>query len=141
MGSAGTDTHYTGNIDHEFQFLKDGNFLIDEFEKLTGLKIWAISDWANNNTCEILKDSPLSKKDSRFRKGNILFSYSFLDSIGIIAYPEGEIVWDFISTFGRTTGAEGIYRAYRYSPEYIKPLLDRIKKQMPGRKNDDEKKH
>lgn len=179
-------------------------------------------DWAHSNTCEILSNSPLAKKDKRFRPGNMIFSYPTLDVIGVIDYPsgkivwawgpgeldgqhtptlldngnllifdngikrgwsrvieldpltekivweyhaqpkesfysslvsnaerlpngntlicegfserifeitpEGEVVWDYISTTGRTTGGLGIYRAYRYSPEYTKPLFERSKK-------------
>jgi len=258
--------HYPGCIDHAFQFLEDGNFLIarheyidgclrcqdennnpsgkprieiitrdkkvlwqwrgeehvDELERLLGLKIVPIGRWCNNNACEILKDNHLGKKDARFRKGNIIFSFDALSVIGVIDYstgeilwvwgpgiiqnqhtptmldngnllifdngsgrhwsrvielnplteqivweyhtepkedfyshnwsnaqrlangntlicegiknrifeitPEGEIVWDFISTFNKTTGGETIYRAYRYSPEYVKPLLEMIRK-------------
>ena len=209
--------------DKEILWRWQGDEHIEELEKIIGLKIQAKGNWANINACSILDDNPLAKKDSRFRKGNILFSYDLLNTIGIIDYPtgeivwawgpgilcsqhaptmldngnllifnnnawsggwsqiiklnplteeivweyhaepkedffsgvwsnaqklpngnifvcegvsnrlfeitpQGEIVWDFISTFGRTTGAEGIYRAYRYSSEYVKPLLDRIKK-------------
>jgi len=254
--------YYLGDIDHAFQFLKNGNLLIEqnkisiskknglpygcprieiispdknilwqwrgekhieELEQLMGLKISSLGAWENNNTCEILKDNPLAKKDSRFQEGNVIFSYNALDIIGIIDYPtgeivwawgygildgqhtptmldngnllifdngtnrgwsrvielnplteeivweyhaepkedfytkemgnnfklpngnilicesmknrifeitpDGEVVWDFISTFHEITGGGiGIYRAYRYSPEYVQPLLDKIEK-------------
>lgn len=57
--------------------------------------------------------------------GNILVTESTKNRIFEIT-PEGEIVWDFISTFGITTGCHGIYRAYRYSPQYVKPLIQWI---------------
>jgi len=68
---------------------------IEELETLLGLKVRTIGqrDWAHNNTCEMLEDNPLGKKDARFRKGNILFSYSLLNIIGIIDYSTGKIVW------------------------------------------------
>jgi len=50
-------------------------------------------DWAHNNTCEVLPGNPSGRKDSRFRKGNILFSYRSLDIIGVIERDTGEIVW------------------------------------------------
>ena len=50
-------------------------------------------DWAHNNTCEVLPDNPSGRKDSRFKKGNILFSYRSLDIIGVIDKMSGEIVW------------------------------------------------
>ncbi|MDD5356212.1 MAG: arylsulfotransferase family protein [Candidatus Omnitrophica bacterium] len=180
--------------------------------------------WLNNNSCEMLQDNPLAKKDRRFREGNILCCFNALQMLGIIDYatkevvwawprnkgiiqsphapvmldngnilifdngaergwsrvieldplakkivweyhgepkesfysptmsnaerlpngntlicegaknrifeitPRGEIVWDFISTFNKTAGTECIYRAFRYSPEYVKPLLEQIDK-------------
>jgi len=50
-------------------------------------------DWAHNNTCEVLPDNPTARRDPRFRKGNILFSYRSLDIIGVIDRGTGEIVW------------------------------------------------
>ena len=197
---------------------------LNELEKLTGIQVQTIGYWAIINTCEILKSSPLAKIDTRFRKGNIIFSSYILSVVGIIDYltgeivwawgpgeiegqhtptmldngnllifdngirrgwsrvielnpltkeiiweyhaepkgefftpigggaiplpngniliyegiknrifeitHEGEIVWDFISTFNQTTvGDPAIFRAYRYSPEYIRPLLKLINKQ------------
>ncbi|MCD6290310.1 MAG: aryl-sulfate sulfotransferase [Anaerolineae bacterium] len=50
-------------------------------------------DWAHNNTCEVIPDTPASARDSRFRAGNILFSYRSLDIIGVIDRVSGQIVW------------------------------------------------
>ena len=50
-------------------------------------------DWAHNNTCEVLPDNQSGRKDSRFKAGNILFSYRSLDVIGVIDRETGEIVW------------------------------------------------
>jgi hypothetical protein len=50
-------------------------------------------DWAHNNTCEVLPDNPTGRKDRRFRKGNIMFSYRSLGIIGVIDRDTGEIVW------------------------------------------------
>jgi len=58
--------------------------------------------------------------------GNVLICESEFDHIFEIT-PQGEIVWDFISPFGKITRSRGIYRAYRYSPEYIQPLLEQLK--------------
>lgn len=192
----------------------------DELRALLGLQWDLKSDWAHNNTCRMLKNNLSGMKDPRFHEGNIIFSYSHLDLIGIIEFstgkivwawgpgvlegqhapsmldngnillfdnglrrgwsriielnpltkeivweyhsepkedffsselsnvaqlpngnificeasknrlfeitPQGEIVWDFISTFNKTTGEEGIFCAYRYSPEYVEPLLKQI---------------
>jgi len=50
-------------------------------------------DWAHNNTCEVLPETPLGRRDARFRAGNILFSYRSLDVIGCIDRQTSEIVW------------------------------------------------
>ena len=51
------------------------------------------ADWAHTNTIEVLPDTPLGHKDSRFRAGNLLFSFRSLDIIGIIDREKEEIVW------------------------------------------------
>lgn len=50
-------------------------------------------DWAHTNTVEVLPDNPLAKKDSRFRKGNVIFSMRNVDTIGVIDKETGEVVW------------------------------------------------
>jgi hypothetical protein len=54
---------------------------------------YMLFDWAHNNTCEVLPDNPAARKDLRFKKGNILFSYRSLDVIGVIDKTTSEIVW------------------------------------------------
>lgn len=51
------------------------------------------SDWAHANTIEILPDTPLGRKDERFRAGNVLFSLRRLDIIGIVDPDKDAIVW------------------------------------------------
>jgi len=50
-------------------------------------------DWAHTNTVEVLPDNPLAKEDTRFRKGNVLFSMRNVDTIGVIDKETGEVVW------------------------------------------------
>jgi len=194
---------------------------IEELEKAIGKRIDLIGDWAHSNTGTVINDNISGKKDQRFRKGNVIFSFSEIDTIGVIDqesgkivwawgpgniegqhspemlasgnilifdngygrgwsrvievnpitekivweyhstpkkdfYSEevsnvqrlpngntlicegwanrifeitqqGEIVWDFISTFNTTAGGEGILRAYRYSSEHVSLLFQRIK--------------
>ena len=45
------------------------------------------------NTCEVLPDTTLGRKDSRFKAGNVVFSYRNLDVVGVIEKETGEIVW------------------------------------------------
>jgi len=51
------------------------------------------SDWAHANTIEILPETPLGRKDERFRAGNVLFSLRRLDIIGIVDPDKDAIVW------------------------------------------------
>jgi len=76
------------------------------------------------------KESFFSKTMSsaqRLPNGNTLICEAEKNRIFEIT-PEGEIVWDFISDFNTKTGCDLIYRATRYSPEYIQPLRERLKK-------------
>ena len=52
-------------------------------------------DWAHANTIEVLPDTPLGRRDSRFKAGNILFSLRHIDTIGIIDPDRDAIVWCF----------------------------------------------
>jgi len=52
-----------------------------------------LSDWAHTNTIEILQDTPLGRRDPRFRAGNLLFSFRALDIIGIIDRGAERIAW------------------------------------------------
>ena len=72
-----------------------GEEYLDELEKLTDQQILhSCKDrWLNNNSCEILKDNLLAKKDKRFRKGNILCCFSALNLISILDYTTGGIAW------------------------------------------------
>ena len=51
------------------------------------------SDWAHANTIEYLPDTPLGRRDSRFKRGNLLFSLRSIDIIGIADPDKNEIVW------------------------------------------------
>lgn len=196
---------------------------VEKIAQIIGLQepINTSTDWAHNNTCQMLTDNPIAKLDPRFKKNNILFCFANLDIIGVVEYPsgeivwtwghgiiskphapemlangnillfdngvknefsralelnplskeivweyrgtppksfysktisnaqrlpngntlicegnasrlfevtpDGEIVWDYISTLNRTTGGAGIYRAYRYSENEIRELFKKLK--------------
>ena len=51
------------------------------------------SDWAHANTIEVLPETPLGRKDDRFKAGNLLFSLRHLDVIGTVDPVKNEIVW------------------------------------------------
>ncbi len=52
-----------------------------------------VPDWAHPNTIEVLPDSPAGQKDTRFRAGNILFSFRALDIIGVFDPEKNAVVW------------------------------------------------
>ena len=51
------------------------------------------NDWPHINTVERLPDTPLGRRDARFRAGNVLFSGRAIHTIGVIDYDTGNIVW------------------------------------------------
>jgi hypothetical protein len=55
--------------------------------------IGGLRDYTHTNTIEVLPDTPLGRKDDRFRAGNILFSFRALDIIGIADLDKNKIVW------------------------------------------------
>jgi outer membrane protein assembly factor BamB len=69
-----------------------------ELSELAGIKFpreCQVSDWAHTNTVEALPDTPLGRRDERFRAGNILFSSRNIHTIGAIDRPSGEVIWAF----------------------------------------------
>jgi len=66
---------------------------IEELKKV-GVKFpRTISDVYHSNTCEVLPDTRLGRKDSRFKEGNVVFSHRNLNVVGVIDKESGEIVW------------------------------------------------
>lgn len=130
--------HLPGDITHDFQVMDSSTVLVaehderdpeikivtrenkvlwawkgtdhrDELEKLAGLRIKPARNWAHNNNASFLGETELSKKDRRFKKDNILFSFARPGVIGIIDYPSGRIVW----TWGNGE------LSYQHSPEML----------------------
>lgn len=94
----------SGQVLWEFPFLDH----IEELHDLVGLPLpmrfarlgaegqfveYAQPDWTHTNTLEVLPDTPLGRRDARFRAGNILFSFRSLDIIGVADIEKHEIVW------------------------------------------------
>jgi hypothetical protein len=53
-------------------------------------------DWAHNNASQVIGPNETyagGDGDERFAPGNVVFSYRSLDTIGVIDWPSGEIVW------------------------------------------------
>jgi hypothetical protein len=72
-------------------------------------------DWPHINTVEMLPDTPLGERDSRFRAGNILVSPRHMHCIFVI---ERETVWDYWNPDGVP-----FYRATRYAPDMVEGFL------------------
>ena len=97
-----------GEIKWEFSFEEH----IEEFAELGGLPLpipygrydeagvmyrakpkGKYHDWAHCNTIEVLPDTPLGRRDERFRAGNILFSFRSLDTIGVADVEKNKVTW------------------------------------------------
>ncbi len=71
-----------------------GHDHIEELKALVGIEFpRPDEDWAHCNTAQSIPENELGKRDSRFRAGNVMFSYRTLDTIGVIDRETGEIVW------------------------------------------------
>ncbi|NQT82691.1 aryl-sulfate sulfotransferase, partial [bacterium] len=67
---------------------------VDEITPLVPVKLPSpVQDWAHTNTVEVMPETPLSKKDKRFKEGNILFSMRNIDTIGVIDREKKKVVW------------------------------------------------
>jgi len=75
---------------------------VEELEELTRLKfprteedikIGSAYDIFHSNTCEVLPETELGKRDPRFKAGNVVFSHRNLDTIGVIDKDDGKVVW------------------------------------------------
>ena len=60
-----------------------------------GIRDIGRADWAHTNTVELLPSTPLGKRDSRFRAGNVLISLRALDIIAIIDPEKDAFVWAY----------------------------------------------
>jgi hypothetical protein len=54
---------------------------------------YAQGDWTHTNTLEVLPETPLGRRDPRFRAGNILLSFRSLDIIAVADIEKDAIVW------------------------------------------------
>jgi len=73
---------------------------IEELRKLgvqfpRPMKGGRLLDVFHSNACEVLPDTRLGRKDSRFRAGNVVFSHRNLDVVGVIDKETGETVWAY----------------------------------------------
>lgn len=118
---------------HAATMLENGNILL--FDNGSSARNWSRIIELNPLTKEIVWEyhgdpkesfcSPTMSNAQRLPNGNTLICVATKNRIFEVT-PEGEIVWDFISTFNKIAGTELIYQATRYSPEYVEPLLKQL---------------
>jgi len=91
-------------MDELVEFAENGTVVwtwsyLDHLEEISRLiekplpDVSSFRDWPHINTCEILPDSPLAEKDSRFRAGNLLLCGRHANAIFIVDRDSGDIVW------------------------------------------------
>lgn len=54
---------------------------------------YPFGDWPHINTCEILPESPTSRRDSRFRPGNLLMRGWIIHTVFVVDRDSGAVVW------------------------------------------------
>lgn len=70
--------------------------------------------------------SPYISSAQRLPNGNTLICEGGRPRLFEVT-PDGEIVWEFRNPYNHANGKRSIYRCLRYSPEYVRPLLDRAR--------------
>jgi len=79
-------------------------------------------EWEYTGTPESSFFSPYISGARRLPNGNTLICEGESAHVFEVT-PDGETVWDFVSPFGDAASLGNIYRATRYAPEYVAPLL------------------
>ncbi len=86
----------------EFGFTEEGKQLIRE---APGTHMGTGSgDYLHTNTLEVLPDTPLGRKDGRFRQGNILSSQRNTNTIFFVDRDTGEVAWQWGREPGQLVG-------------------------------------
>ncbi|MEA1997318.1 MAG: aryl-sulfate sulfotransferase [Gemmatimonadota bacterium] len=125
-----------GKLDgqHKPHMLENGNILIFDNGTLRGysrvIELNPLTERIEWEYTSTRKKDFLSKYISgaqRLPNGNTLVCDGSKARLFEVT-PEGELVWEFVNPFYEKGALPGIYRCLRYSHEYVKPLLERIKK-------------
>lgn len=121
-----------GELDgqHKPHMLPNGNILIFDNGTLRGysrvIELNPLTEQIEWEYTAELKEAFLSRYISgaqRLPNGNTLICEGAKCHLFEVT-PEKEVAWDYVSPF-KERGALAIYRCLRYSPEYVKPLLER----------------
>ena len=115
---------------HKPHMLPNGRILIFDNGTLRGFsRIIEVDPLSGSIEWEYVADPPesfLSKFISgaqRLPNGNTLICEGGKCHLFEVT-ADGEVVWDFVNPYHTDRAQRSIYRCLRYSPEYVKPLLD-----------------
>lgn len=119
---------------HKPHMLPNGNILIFDNGTLRGYsRVIELNPLTEQIVWEYKADPPdsfLSRYISgaqRLPNGNTLICEGGKAHLFEVT-PEGEVVWDFLNPYHDPGSLGAIYRCLRYSPDYVRPLLERIGK-------------
>ncbi len=124
-----------GELDgqHKPHMLPNGNILIFDNGTLRGysrvIELNPLTEQVEWEYTAEPKESFLSKYISgaqRLPNGNTLICEGGKHHLFEVT-PDKEVVWDFVFPWHQEGGLGSIYRCLRYSPEYVKPLLERTR--------------
>jgi hypothetical protein len=122
-----------GTIDgqHKPHMLPTGHILLFDNGTLRGFsRVIELDPLSGEIAWEYVADPPesfLSRYISgaqRLPNGNTLICEG-ANSRFFEVTPEGETVWEFVNPYDTPTSLHSVYRCLRYSPEYVRPLLER----------------
>ncbi|MFQ6042300.1 MAG: aryl-sulfate sulfotransferase [Candidatus Poribacteria bacterium] len=120
-----------GELDgqHKPHILPNGNLLIFDNGTLRGYSrviefnpLTERIEWEYTSEPKEKFFSPYISGAQRLPNGNTLICEGSKCHLFEVT-PDKEVVWDYVSPF-KEEGALAVYRCLRYSPEYVKPLLD-----------------
>jgi len=115
---------------HKPHMLPNGNLLIFDNGTLRGWsRVIELDPLTETIVWEYKADppesffSPYISSAQRLPNGNTLICEGGRARLFEVT-PDGDIVWEFRNPYQHENGGRAIYRCLRYSPEYVKPLLE-----------------
>ena len=118
---------------HKPHMLANGNILIFDNGTLRGwsrvIEVAPLTGRIEWEYTAAPKESFLSRYISaaqRLPNGNTLICEGAKSHLFEVT-PDGQIVWDFVNPYVKEGTPQNIYRCTRYSPQYVRPLLERAR--------------
>ena len=118
---------------HKPHMLANGNILIFDNGTLRGwsrvIELNPLTERIEWEYTAAPKESFLSRYISaaqRLPNGNTLICEGAKSHLFEVT-PDGQIVWDFVNPYVKEGTPNNIYRCTRYSPQYVRPLLERAR--------------